>query len=252
MKPIRHSLLIAESDDILAVLLEEHFSELGFTVETARGGVECLTKIRRSPPDVLLLDMDLRWGEGDGVLARLSDGSVVPAVPVIVMTAVDAPCPPPVPANHIIQLIQKPFLPDTLLATIRSVSGKGEESSPSMGPKTPDAQPRGKHTLTDKRSRTSPLQGDRASLFPSSGCLSGGDTMFGRDECDERLAAVVKTSLHEAGNSGFDRLSVSALDGIVILRGKVANCTLKKVAQTWTLTVPGVQGLCNELEVDAC
>lgn len=81
----------------------------------------------------------------------------------------------------------------------------------------------------------------------------GGDGVWARlaegDKSDEQLAAEVESRLRATRNLVFDHVSVSALDGIVILRGNVATRSLRDVVQTWALSVPGVQGLCNKLDV---
>lgn len=84
-------LLIAESDAELRGIYDGLSSMLGYHVETAADGLECWSKLRARSPDALVLDVDILWGGGDGVLARLqedADGAVAPAVFV---TGDDAP-----------------------------------------------------------------------------------------------------------------------------------------------------------------
>lgn len=76
-------LLIAESDPELRGIYDRLSSMLGYDVETAADGVECWSKLRARSPDALVLDVDILWGGGDGVLACLrddADGAEAPAV----------------------------------------------------------------------------------------------------------------------------------------------------------------------------
>jgi CheY-like chemotaxis protein len=56
-----------ESRDLHAWLL----SSYGFQVDTASNGLQCLAKLSHSLPDLLILDLELPWGGGDGVLALI-------------------------------------------------------------------------------------------------------------------------------------------------------------------------------------
>ena len=77
-------LLIADADAAWLNICERGLCDSGFTVETAQNGLACLAQLQRDPqPDVLVLELDMPWGGGDGVLgvlreeARLLDHKVV-------------------------------------------------------------------------------------------------------------------------------------------------------------------------------
>src|SRR5262249_2199386 len=61
-------------------------SDHGYETETASDGLDCVSKLRSFLPDVLVLDLDLLWGGGDGVLAHIREDATLPRVPVILMT----------------------------------------------------------------------------------------------------------------------------------------------------------------------
>ncbi|QDV35224.1 response regulator [Tautonia plasticadhaerens] len=65
-------LLVAESDSVLRGLYAAYFRAIGFEVETADDGLRCLDLLREDRHDALVIDMDLRWGGGDGVLSWLA------------------------------------------------------------------------------------------------------------------------------------------------------------------------------------
>jgi CheY-like chemotaxis protein len=80
-------LLIAEPDAELRRIYSRLSSVLGFHVETAADGLECWTKLRALSPDALVIDAEIPWGGGDGVLACLrehdSRGAGAPTVYVM-------------------------------------------------------------------------------------------------------------------------------------------------------------------------
>jgi DNA-binding response OmpR family regulator len=84
MRPMSLEVLIADHDVELAMLYSRFLARHGFSAETVTGGLECLRRIRQLSPDVLVLDRDLPWGGGDGVVACLREEGV--SVPVILTT----------------------------------------------------------------------------------------------------------------------------------------------------------------------
>ena len=80
-------LLVANGDDKLCEFYGRFLAERGFEVETAPNALDCLAKLRRHPPAALVLDMDLFWGGGDGILAWLREESPMHDVPVILTSA---------------------------------------------------------------------------------------------------------------------------------------------------------------------
>src|SRR5262249_15709350 len=122
MKP---TLLIAESDPELNHSYWRFLSRHGHEVENASDGLECLEQLCRLIPSVLVLDWELRWGGGDGVLAWLREENAA-EVPVILMaTAGSSPAVadlrPPV-----VLFLPKPFALAALLESVpAAVAAKG-------------------------------------------------------------------------------------------------------------------------------
>jgi len=59
----------------------------GFEVVTADNGLECLQIFQSFSPDVIVIEPELLWGGGDGVLDLIRDDPVLSDVPVLVLTA---------------------------------------------------------------------------------------------------------------------------------------------------------------------
>ncbi len=89
MKP--HRIVLADRD---AGLLADHGTFLarqGYEVAVCSDALACLELLRSFRPDLLVLDPDLPWGQGEGLLSLMRDGDA-PTVPVVVMS--DHPAPP--------------------------------------------------------------------------------------------------------------------------------------------------------------
>jgi DNA-binding response OmpR family regulator len=76
--------LMADADQALSGLCRAYLKHFGYQVDTATDGAECLSKLKRRSPDLLLLDWGLPGGGGEEVLAQLR-GSEGPHVPVVMM-----------------------------------------------------------------------------------------------------------------------------------------------------------------------
>ena len=79
------TLLIADNDVRRRRELRRFFFGSGFLVAAASDGLGCLAEIVALEPDVLVIALDLPWGGGDGVIARLNDGLRVRRKPLILV-----------------------------------------------------------------------------------------------------------------------------------------------------------------------
>jgi carbon storage regulator CsrA len=66
-------ILIADSDVFLMASYREQLGAQGATVATAANALACIEKLREFTPDVLVLEPELHWGGGDGVLALMQE-----------------------------------------------------------------------------------------------------------------------------------------------------------------------------------
>jgi DNA-binding response OmpR family regulator len=124
---MKQTVLIADGDDELCAAYQRFLSSCGYLAQTSTDGVDCLEKLRRVMPAVIVLDPDLRWGGGDGVLAWLREEDSTHTVPVIVTPT--AGCAwenarftlPPVA-----ECLPKPFALTALLDSVRSAIARGQ------------------------------------------------------------------------------------------------------------------------------
>ncbi len=84
------TVLISEPDLCLRDAYRAFFSNLGFQIQIAADGLDCLSILRNSVPDLLILDLGLLWGGAEGVLAVLSEDTKLPRERVVVTAAVAA------------------------------------------------------------------------------------------------------------------------------------------------------------------
>jgi osmotically-inducible protein OsmY len=66
---------------------------------------------------------------------------------------------------------------------------------------------------------------------------------------DLHVAEGVGRALCATGYPALRTIEVSVCSGQAVLRGRIRSYYMKQVAQAVALAVPGVVGLCNELEV---
>jgi DNA-binding response OmpR family regulator len=78
---------MADPDESLHPVYREPLSREGFEMDRALTGLECVSRLRERVPDVLVLEPQLPWGGGDGVLAMMSEDSALTAIPVLVLTS---------------------------------------------------------------------------------------------------------------------------------------------------------------------
>jgi len=132
-------LLIADRDAELCDVFRWFLTSRGYEVETSTDGLDCLAKLRQVTPDVLVLDRELLWGGGDGVLAWLREESPAPRIPVLLTTTAADPTDmdefnePPV-----VGYLPKPFALTALLESVRSAvarRGRREPPNPTCVPR---------------------------------------------------------------------------------------------------------------------
>ena len=119
-EPIR--VLMADPDASLPPVYREPLRREGFELRTAASGLECVARLRECVPDVLVLEPQLPWGGGDGILAMMGDVPALAVIPVMVLTScldhhvLECLARFPVREYHL-----KPLAPDRLAGRLRSL-----------------------------------------------------------------------------------------------------------------------------------
>lgn len=79
--------LLADPDENLLDYYERFLVECGASVAKASSGLECITQLQAFLPHVIVMEPELPWGGGTGVIARMLEDVQLPSAPVIVVTA---------------------------------------------------------------------------------------------------------------------------------------------------------------------
>ena len=82
-------MLIADDDPAVVRLLADRCAKMGFKVETATNGIQALIMIRRSQPDVLIVDVNMPEVDGLSVCTRLLSPGSKPIEVVVVTGSAD-------------------------------------------------------------------------------------------------------------------------------------------------------------------
>lgn len=114
-----YTVLIVEDDEGIRTYLKELLLDNGYNVVTAADGITGLNIIKKSQPDLVLLDLGLPDMSGESICSHIH--KEFPELRVIILTAKDS-------ANDIVQglslgaddYLTKPFVPDVLLARIKA------------------------------------------------------------------------------------------------------------------------------------
>jgi CheY-like chemotaxis protein len=120
---VNTKVLIADDDGELSRIYGMLLTERGYDVETATDGLDCIRKLRCRHPAVLVLDLEMRWGGGDGVLAWLREEGLSRSVAVVLTATSGAP---EMFAEHleppVVQRLWKPFTLTALLESVRTAA----------------------------------------------------------------------------------------------------------------------------------
>ena len=115
------TVMLADADEGMLVGTKLFLLLHGYEVETAAGGVECLNKLRRQSNPVLVLNVELPWGGGDGVLAMLGADPTLAHIPVILTTNGSVDRARALGTSAVRRVLPKPVGPDVLLDVIHDL-----------------------------------------------------------------------------------------------------------------------------------
>jgi len=132
MRPV--SILSADDDCRIRLMLRTALESEGYEISEAADGKETLDAIKRSSPDLLLLDLNMPNVDGMAVLEELKTLKG-PKPRVIVLTAYGS-IPAAVKATRLgaVDFIEKPVTPTALREAVRSVLKEPELDEPPKAP----------------------------------------------------------------------------------------------------------------------
>jgi two-component system alkaline phosphatase synthesis response regulator PhoP len=146
-------ILVAEDDRDIADLIAHYFSRAGWRAHITVSGDEALASARRSPADLVILDVMLPGLSGLEVCRALRADKSTAGIPIIMLTARAEE------SDRIIGLeigaddyVSKPFSPNELVARVRALMRRSTRAEPAgstlaFGPLVMDL---GRHTVLDE------------------------------------------------------------------------------------------------------
>ena len=87
MNTKKRILVVDDEQDFVSVV-KANLEKSGFQVETAYDGVEALGKVKKNPPDAIVLDVMMPEKDGYSVCKELKANRRTKRIPVLMLTAV--------------------------------------------------------------------------------------------------------------------------------------------------------------------
>ena len=82
-------ILVVDDDDSLRELLRMHLTSAGYEVSTAADAISAGYLVLKSPPDLILSDVNMPHMDGFEFIAALKSDRTLPNIPVIFLTSVE-------------------------------------------------------------------------------------------------------------------------------------------------------------------
>jgi DNA-binding response OmpR family regulator len=131
--------LIAESNAELCDIYQGFLGNFGFEVVTASDGLECVEQLRQVNPAVLVLDWEILWGGGDGILAWLGENRAHSDVRVVVAGTRDFTPHAPDFNPRVVHILPKPMHLTSLLECVHAALPERGRAEPSFDRHRPTA-----------------------------------------------------------------------------------------------------------------
>ena len=137
------ALLMIEDDTRLANMVGEYLGQAGFAFTHAGDGASGLAELQRNPPELVILDLMLPDMDGLEICRRIRAlGGTLGRTPLLMLTAKGDPM------DRVIGLevgaddyLAKPFEPRELLARIRAILRRSQETNSADVPSSTGSQP---------------------------------------------------------------------------------------------------------------
>jgi DNA-binding response OmpR family regulator len=127
-------ILVAEDDPDIASLLAHYLVRAGYEADVVQSGRDVLPRIKKAPPDLLLLDIMLPGIDGLAVCRAVRGDQQAATIPIIMVTAKGEE------SDRIVGLdlgaddyITKPFSPNEVVARVRALLRRAQRTGPPDG-----------------------------------------------------------------------------------------------------------------------
>mgnify|MGYP001613541831 FL=1 len=119
MKTKVKKVLVVDDDPVVTRLVGELLKVQGFTVETAKDGIDAMIMVKKEKPDLIVLDIMMPELNGYEVLRALKFSDEYKSIPVILLTARGQELDKRIGQMMGIDYLQKPLNREILLEKIQ-------------------------------------------------------------------------------------------------------------------------------------
>jgi len=118
-----HQVLVVDDEEDFSNLTCDQLTDRGFVVATVNDGYEALERVKKEPPDVILLDVLMPGLDGVELLKRLKSDPVTRGIPVLIcsITMKERASIQSLLAMGADGYVPKPCPPDRLAASLKAV-----------------------------------------------------------------------------------------------------------------------------------
>ena len=133
----KHTVLLADDDKVQTMMRSTQLRATGYSVAAAYDATYTFMVAMKSPPDVVVLDIQMPGGTGRAVLERLKGSSKTMQIPVVVLSGIHDPnVVSEVMALGAFEYLHKPVDVDVLDAALRRALNLPAEPTAAEPPTT--------------------------------------------------------------------------------------------------------------------
>jgi CheY-like chemotaxis protein len=127
------TVLLIDDDNVFLLTIGVRLKSMGYVVHAAKDAVSAISAVRKTSPDVIVLDVSIPAGDGFMVAERLQKLISAAATPIIFATATEKPGMRERAMNlGAVAFLNKPFDATTLADAIESALSPGDSWRPQV------------------------------------------------------------------------------------------------------------------------
>ncbi|MDQ8155487.1 MAG: response regulator [Gemmatimonadota bacterium] len=138
----KYTVLLADDDKVQTMMLSSQLRAKGFSVAAAYDATYTFMVAMKSPPDIVVLDIQMPGGTGRAVLERLKGSSKTMQIPVVVLSSIaDPTVVREVLALGATEYLHKPANIEVLVAALQRALGLPVDPPAADAPAAPPSTP---------------------------------------------------------------------------------------------------------------
>ena len=84
----KQTILVVDDEPDFVAVVKENLEDEGYLIEVAYNGVEAIKKVKKNPPDAIVLDVMMPEKDGYQVCSELKNDDQYADIPIVLLTAV--------------------------------------------------------------------------------------------------------------------------------------------------------------------